>query len=268
MLPQAYEEHPYKQHPILTTEIIKHAERNNVLGLFKSVVKAGWLFVLSEGVGLTIYFSMSAVMDTFAIFFIKGASVCATVKACSLYTMAVVTFLPNVLIGSWLQKKMYNEGDLPTKALFVVIMAVITVASFVARMWLVYSKGYVSVVDSLLSNTSSHWRVALAVVIPPMVDGIQSMALIMTGSHAKPLLMVILDTQKQVREMHTMLKEQNHQIHQMQDQLNRIAEHLQIPVVMDVPRANEAELRSATRSQPAPPSLDQPDKRETSCWFM
>jgi hypothetical protein len=204
-----YQEHPYKEHPDLTAKITS-------TGFFESILRAGWMFVLTEGVGLTIYFSMSAVMDNIAIFFIKGAGVCATVKAVSLYTMAVVTFLPNVLLGSRLQRTLYNNEEdgrgpfgnkLYNKALFVVIMALMTVASFLLRMWLVYAKGYVSKVNWLLNNVSSQWRVVLAVAVPPMIDGIQSTALIMTGSHAKPLLAVITDRQKALKEQITSLEE-------------------------------------------------------------
>merc|ERR1712176_1540391 len=117
--------------------------------------------------------------------------------------MAVVTFLPNVLVGSWLQRNLYNEGTRLNKALFAVIMLCITAASFAARMELVYTEGYVSVVDWLLSHVSSHWRVALAVAVPPMVDGIQSTALIMVGRHARPLIAVTMDVNKEMREMKT-----------------------------------------------------------------
>lgn len=203
LLPCRYQEHPYKQHPQMTLKIANS-------GFFEGVFMSGLLFVLTEGVGLTIYFSMSAVMDNIAIFFTKGAGICATVKAVSLYTMAVVTFLPNVFLGSWLQKKMYNEGQFPfkdklgNKVLFVVIMVCITVASFVVRMLLVYSGGYAKSVDWLLTKFNSHYRVALAVAVPPMIDGIQSTALIMTGSHAKPLLADIIESQS---KMATKMKE-------------------------------------------------------------
>jgi hypothetical protein len=215
-----YEEHPYKQHPRLTTDI----QKANVLW---SVALAGWLFVLTEGVGLTIYFSMSAALDNFAIFFVKGSGVCATVKAFSLYTMAVVTFLPNVLVGSGLQKKLYNGGTWKSKILFAVIMACITAVSFVARMWLVYTKGYVLIVNAMLSKVSSHWRVALAVAVPPIVDGIQSTALIMTGSHAKPLLAVMIDDmRKGQQELRKGQKEIQDQILEMQGKLDTIEKAL------------------------------------------
>lgn len=214
LLPRSkYLEHPFKEHPDLTAKITSSC-------LFESILRTGWMFVLTEGVGLTIYFSMSAVMDNLAIFFIKGphgASVCATVKAVSLYTMAVVTFLPNVLLGSWLQRTLYNsEGGntLCKKALFVVIMALITVASFSLRMWLVYAKGYVSEVNWLLhaDNVPAEWRVVMAVAIPPVIDGIQSTALIMVGSHAKPLLAQLTDTKKELKDEINMLKERLSQV--------------------------------------------------------
>merc|ERR1719210_3165149 len=131
----------YEEHPTLTEKI--RSSR-----FFCSMVTAGWLFVQSEGVGLAIYFAISAAMDNFTIFFVKGPSVCKTVKAISLYTMALVTFLPNVLLGSRLQRKMYDGCSMASKALFFMMLACTTVAFFVVRMWLVYSLGYLSIVNS------------------------------------------------------------------------------------------------------------------------
>jgi hypothetical protein len=220
----ACKEHPYEEHPTLTQKISSSS-------FFCSIMMAGWLFVLSEGIGMAIYFAISAAMDNFAIFFVKTSSVCKTVKAVSLYTMAVVTFLPNVLLGSRLQKKMYNEGSIASKALFFVIMAFTTVAFFVVRMWLVYSLGYVSIVNSFLDGLSSVLRVALAVAVPPVVDGIQSMALIMIGSQAKPRQREEkLSNMQQKGQLQEQLdefeKRQTEQLQRFQDQLNNLETEL------------------------------------------
>jgi len=220
---KSFKEYPYKAHPNFTTKI---QDKNT--NFVQRLVLAGCMFVLTEGIGLIIYFSLSAVMDNVAIFFISESGVCATVKAVSLYTMAVVTFLPNVLLGSWLQREMYNEGKWPFKStqpssqlynkiVFVVIMAVITVASFSARVWLVYVGGYATTVDQLMrSHFNLNGRVLLAVIVPPIIDGVQSTALIMTGSHAKPLLTQIIQGQQkmqtEVAEMHKMLVKQQEQL--------------------------------------------------------
>jgi len=141
--------------------------------------------------------------------------------------------LPNVLLGSWLQREMYNEGkgpapsELYNKVLFVVIMALITVASFSVRLWLVYFEGYATVVDNLMRTDffTLNMRVVLAVVIPPIIDGVQSTALIMTGSHAQPLLPQLVKGQqkmrKEVAEMHVMLKSQQEKVDMMHEILRR-----------------------------------------------
>jgi len=145
-------------------------------------VLAGCLFVLTEGVGLAVYFAVSAAMDNAAIFFGSAEpSLCKTVKAVSLYSMALVTFLPNVFLGVLGQRRFYNGKDMGSKVLFVVAMVFITVASFRIRIWLVYREGYANYVSSSLEVFGPSWRVVLAVVVPPLVDGIQSLALIATG---------------------------------------------------------------------------------------
>jgi len=187
-----YKKHPYNENPKLTRRI-QDRWRASWSGKLESVAVAGGLFVLTEGIGLAIYFSISAVMDNVAIFLFSGHGFCKTVKAVSLYTVAVVTFLPNVLLGSALQKKWYNAGDMKWKAMFLALMTCITIASFILRMWLVYNQGYASLVDSWLRHVGSSCKVALAVAIPPVVDGIQSTMLIMVGRNAKPLLKDIID---------------------------------------------------------------------------
>ncbi|CAK0865990.1 unnamed protein product [Prorocentrum cordatum] len=145
-------------------------------------VLAGCLFVLTEGVGLAVYFAVSAAMDNAAIFFGSAEpALCKTVKAVSLYSMALVTFLPNVFLGVLGQRRFYNGKDMGSKVLFVVAMVFITVASFRIRIWLVYREGYANYVSSSLEVFGPSWRVVLAVVVPPLVDGIQSLALIATG---------------------------------------------------------------------------------------
>jgi len=111
--------------------------------------------------------------------------------------------------------------------LFVVIMALITVASFSVRLWLVYFEGYATMVDNLMRNDffTLNMRVVLAVVIPPIIDGVQSTALIMTGSHAQPLLPQLVKGQqkmrKEVAEMHVMLKNQQEKVDMMHEILRR-----------------------------------------------
>merc|ERR1712217_969202 len=116
-------------------------------------------------------------------------------------------------------------------------MAFITMASFVLRMWLTYTEGWASWVDSWLELTSSGWRVALAVTIPPMVDAIQSTMLIMTGRNAKPLLLVVLDEQKAikktVREIHEMVARQGEQIDDIQNNQRLILNKMDIVPAVD-----------------------------------
>lgn len=165
---------PYSEHPELTENIQKAA-----CGV--DLALAGCMFIQTEGVGLTIYFTVSAMMDNIAIFIASGDEFCHTVAAVSLYTMALVTFLPNVWLGIKLQAKYYNHGSLMTKLLFVAGMVLTTAAFFMVRLLLVYKAGYAWSVNWLLESGGPGFRVVLAVAVPPLVDAIQSIVLINTG---------------------------------------------------------------------------------------
>jgi len=168
------------EHPELTERMLKGRR------LEESLVLAGVIFVLTEGIGLAIYFAVSAIMDNIAIFLFSVGDFCKTVSAIALYTMAVVTFLPNVVIGMRLQGTWYNRKSMTSKALFIVFMCLITAASFGVRMLLVYNAGWAAFLDSLLQDAPSWFKLMLSVLVPPLVDGIQSCALILTGVKAEP----------------------------------------------------------------------------------
>lgn len=248
-----FKEHPYKEHPGFTLRIQRAR-------LPLDIFWAGCLFVLTEGVGLAIYFSFSAVMDNVAVFLLKtGPDVCTTVKAVSLYTVSLVTFLPNVMLGSWLQRRWYNDGTKTFKALFALVMAITTMGSFVLRMWLAYTKGYANQVDSWMSMLPhSTWRVVLAVAVPPMVDGIQSTMLIMTGSQAEPLLVAMWKAQrkmqKQLDEIQDMLKKQTEALKRLEKQAGTL------------PREPKKSKIPAPASAPAVEATCEPS--ESSCGLM
>lgn len=161
---------PYRDHPTLTN-------RMNNSSLAMSVILAGCIFIQSEGVGFTIYFSASACMDNFAIYFVKSGDFCQYVTQVALYSMALVTFLPTCAIAYFLQARWYDGGQwIGTKTAFVVIMAAATVASFLARLFLVYGAGWVHFVQRLMESTS--YKVTMAMLVPPLVDALQTGLLI------------------------------------------------------------------------------------------
>jgi len=170
---------PYSEYPELTQSM-----QNATYGM--DLALAGCIFIQTEGVGLTIYFMVSAMMDNIAIFLASGDEFCHTVTAVSLYTMALVTFLPNVWLGNTLQTKYFNHGSMTTKVLFVAGMVFTTSAFFVVRLLLVYNAGYAWAVDLLLGKMGSVSRVVLAVTLPPVVDAIQSIVLLSTGMELEP----------------------------------------------------------------------------------
>lgn len=160
----------HREHPKLT----KWMNDSNVV---LAVMIAGCIFIQSEGVGFTIYFSASALMDNFAIYFVNGGEYCQYVMQVALYSMALVTFLPTCVISYLLQGRWYERGAwVGTKTVFVVVMATATVASFLVRLFLVYGVGWNHVVRQLMDQTV--YKVTIAMLVPPIVDALQTSLLI------------------------------------------------------------------------------------------
>mmetsp|Transcript_7590 Transcript_7590/g.9818 ORF Transcript_7590/g.9818 Transcript_7590/m.9818 type:complete len:235 (-) Transcript_7590:45-749(-) len=147
----------------------------------RDFVRAGWEFAMSEGVGLVIYFVVSALMDNLAIFFERDAAYCSYVKMAALYTMALVTFLPVCWFAYAFQGRLYDGGKLLSQLLFLFCMVVITMASFVLRLGLVFRLGWAEITQELLDRLGEHLKIIVAVMVPPVVDGVQSALLIMSS---------------------------------------------------------------------------------------
>jgi len=184
---------PFKSHPKFTKWLLswEAGERcgGSAVGFVFAMILAGGIFVQSEGVGLVIYFAISGVMDNFAVFIYHGVGFCDCVVAISLYSMALVTFLPNVFIAYLLQANMYDDGTWfndknsgskwapGRKTKFVLIMMLMTVIFFVFRLYLVYGPfGWANSMNSIFGDKD--YQVFFAAIMPPMVDAIQSGLLI------------------------------------------------------------------------------------------
>merc|ERR1712232_787681 len=88
---------------------------------------AGWLFVLTEGIGLMIYLATTGLLDNYTIYFVKNVEYCEYVIQVALYSMAMVTFLPTVLIAYFFQGRWYDGDTGPcSKLVFIVLMLVVT----------------------------------------------------------------------------------------------------------------------------------------------
>lgn len=141
---------------------------------------AGCLFLVHDGMGFMIYFTVSAAMDNVAIFFAHGAY-CGYVKMVALYTMASITFLPNCWFAYRFQGEMWDTGTWEEKAKFVSMMVAITALSFVVRLILVYDLGWAAWVDRMLSPVYFDLKITFSVLVPPMVDALQSGLLIVSS---------------------------------------------------------------------------------------
>merc|ERR1712151_466256 len=93
--------------------------------------------------------------------------------------MSLVTYLPNVSYAFRNQITMFDRGDLCQKAKFVTIMLMISGASFVVRLFLVYKSGWIDIADGLI--TPMPCKVIFAILLPPAVDGLQSVLFILAG---------------------------------------------------------------------------------------
>lgn len=161
---------PYHDHPKLT----RWMKNYNVIF---SLAFAGVIFVQSEGVGLVIYFATSAFMDNYTIYFVSNVKFCEYVIQVAIYSMSVLTFLPNCIIAYIFQGQWYDKGRwMGTKSAFVVLMVVCAMTSFAIRLLLVYHLGWDDAVKGWL--TPNQYKVYIAVLVPPVVDAIQTALLI------------------------------------------------------------------------------------------
>jgi len=175
---------PFREHPKLTNMMNKNSDSGGALGLAQAIFYAGTIFIQSEGVGFAIYFSVSAVMDNYTIFFINSVDYCEYVMAVALYSMAVITFLPNCVVAIYLQGSWYDNGKwLGTKSMFIFVMVVVTMVSFIIRLELVFDWGWDTFVHDSLEAIGI--KVPIAVLLPPTVDAIQALLLIASGLKTK-----------------------------------------------------------------------------------
>eukprot|EP00931_Biecheleriopsis_adriatica_P109303 TRINITY_DN83561_c0_g1_i1.p1 TRINITY_DN83561_c0_g1~~TRINITY_DN83561_c0_g1_i1.p1 ORF type:complete len:239 (+),score=47.51 TRINITY_DN83561_c0_g1_i1:43-759(+) len=167
---------------IVTGRVVYRMEADGENGLRtwpRRFFLSGVEFINHEGIGLVIYFMVSAMLDNFVIFLDqsgKSGSYCGYVKMVALYSMALITFLPTCLFAYVYQDKLFDSGDCKKKAGFISAMVIITVLFFQLRLLMVYNLGYADFVKKNL--TPWPHRVPLAVLVPPVVDGLQSLLLI------------------------------------------------------------------------------------------
>ena len=88
----------------LCQHLARNASENKIVRLFF----AGCIFIQSEGVGFTIYFTVSAIMDNYTIFFVNSTEFCQYVKAVALYSLALVA--PRPMGRSYLGRSTHLRG--------------------------------------------------------------------------------------------------------------------------------------------------------------
>lgn len=179
---------PYNEHPEITGKLRacqKTFFDRNTMGLFYAFC----IFVQSEGIGFVVYFSISAFMDNFTIYFANSDTYCQYIMQVALYTMALVTFLPNCIAAYIFQGRWYDQGTwsgVPGKTIFIVMMICVTITSFILRLFLVYKWGWAQFVHEQLADKD--YKVMVAVVVPPLVDGVQTMLLVLSAFFSTALV--------------------------------------------------------------------------------
>jgi len=174
--------HPFEEHPQLSTKLAKTTWLPTRLFL------AGCLFIQSEGVGLAVYFGVSALMDNFTIFLVKFCY-CKFVTSVALYTMSLLSFLPTAAFAYYFQHKWYEgkpwnpmlaERYHKSKLFYIATMIIITMLFFILRLQFVEAIGWDATIDGLL-DIMGPYKVPFAICVPPLVDFIQSLMLVMAA---------------------------------------------------------------------------------------
>jgi len=175
--------HPFEEHPLMSMKLA------TTTWLPIKFFLAGCLFIQSEGVGLAVYFGVSAMMDNFTIFFVHDSCFCKYVTSVALYTMSLASFLPTAAFSYYFQGPLYEDKPwnpirahrwYNSKSFFIAAMVLITVLFFIMRLKLIESIGWYATVSDNLDNLEDV-KVSFAICVPPMIDFVQSLLLVMAA---------------------------------------------------------------------------------------
>ena len=140
----------------------------------------GFRWVQHDGLGMTIYFSTSFCLDMAGTFGIgDGVGYCETDKLVALYSMALLTFLPNAIYSSCLQE-IYFDSAKKTWQPFVFIFGAVllSILFFGIRAYIVFRMGWLQDVSLWMHARGTFEQVAAGILLPPVVDLVQSYILI------------------------------------------------------------------------------------------
>ena len=156
---------------------------------FSHLVAAFRDFCLQEGEHMVIYFATSCALDTFTVFGTPTptpvAGDCRADMLMSLYSAALLTFLPNAAFAYWLRSTNRKGQMTPRAGCWALAAALLATLSFWARLTAVEAFDYVDFVHSQLQPLSWPVRSVLAGLTPPVVDLCQSLILIAASSASR-----------------------------------------------------------------------------------
>lgn len=199
--------YPFKENPNLTKSML-NPPCGGCCGLWAFVCAFG-IFVQTEGVGLVVYFAVSAILDNATIFFLGDIFCsCKYATSVSLYTCALLSFLPTAGLSKAVQKTWWDGKPwaplhcrsgvrwYQNRIFFLVAMTVVTVIFFVLRACFVkalhvnrFFKYHLDKLGRLeydydgdKQQELGDFKVFVAACIPPIVDLIQSIILVAASS--------------------------------------------------------------------------------------
>jgi len=175
--------HPFELHPNISTKLA------TAIWIPTKLFWAGCLFVQSEGVGLAVYFGVSALMDNCTIFLIHVSFFCKCVTSVAVYTMSLASFLPTAAFAKCFQHRCYEgkpwnpmraERWYKSKLFFVAAIVLITLLFFILRLKVIETIRWDAIVNDLLNHLGAI-KVPLAITVPPLIDLVQSFMLVIVA---------------------------------------------------------------------------------------
>ena len=164
-----------KQRNVVNVDDIECIEKSS--GYFWGFIDFGF----REGVGIGVYFVTSAIMDNIAIwlpdifsFETGNVEFCKSTIQTSVYSMALISFIPNAIIGHCFQHEYYYDAMTHINVLFVGCMVSTTMFCFMIRMYVIYTLGWIHFIDSCLQSCIIQITIFIACITPPLVDLIQA----------------------------------------------------------------------------------------------
>ena len=157
----------YKSYNIFKTNDLNEL---NIVEKIKLFLICTFNFLTREGLSMALYFGTSFMLDTFFIFSNYINDYCETIKNITLYSVALITFIPNVLYSNYFKKFCFNQ------IFFILGSIFITIITFYIRYFIVFHLMFINLINYFKDY---HILIlVISIIIPPLVDFVQCLTLI------------------------------------------------------------------------------------------